>query len=275
MKKIIIFFSVFIVFSFFFTSLFITSIENNDSLMQEIKNKSTKYQVKAINAEITGNSIISGSYGQEIDYHKSYYEMKKYGTYNEMLMCFKGLKPTISIEDNYDKYLIGGNKTKREISLVFIGNYFTRIISILDKEKVEGTFFIDGINITKNSNLIKNSNHEFEILNYDNSYNKSLFKTSIAYLETLTNNKCGYCYTVSDNNELLNLCKSLKLHTVKPTIIVNNNLYAKVKHNLDNSIIISISINKYTERELTTTIRYLKSKGYNIVTLNNLLIEKN
>ena len=274
MKKIIIVFSVFIVFSFFFTSLFITSIENNDSLMQEIKNKSTKYQVKAINAEITGNSIISGSYGQEIDYHKSYYEMKKYGTYNEMLMCFKDLKPTISIEDNYDKYLIGGNKTKREIALVFIGNDFTRIISVLDKEKVEGTFFIDGINITKNSNLIKNSNHEFEILNYDNSYNKSLFKTSIAYLETLTNNKCGYCYTVSDNKELLNLCKSLKLHTVKPTIIVNNNLYAKVKYNLDNSIIISISINKYTEKELTTTIRYLKSKGYNIVTLNNLLIEK-
>ena len=59
MKKIIIVFSVFIVLSFFFTSLFITSIENNDSLMQEIKNKSTKYQVKAINAEITGNSIIS------------------------------------------------------------------------------------------------------------------------------------------------------------------------------------------------------------------------
>ena len=84
-----------------------------------------------------------------------------------------------------------------------------------------------------------------------------------------------YYDTLFDNNELLNLCKSLKLHTVKPTIIVNNNLYAKVKHNLDNSIIISISINKYTERELTTTIRYLKSKGYNIVTLNNLLIEKN
>ena len=262
MKRIIIVFTILIIGSFFFTYLISMTIKDNDYLMQEIKNKTTKYYIESVNAEIIGNSITSGIYGKDIDYNKS-------------LTCFKDIKPTISIEDNYDKYLIGGNKNKREVALVFIGDDFTKTISILDNEGVPGTFFIDGVNITKNNRLLKNSNHEFEILNYDNSYDKSLFKTSVAYLETITKNKCEYCYTIVDNDKLLNLCKKLRLHTIKPTIVIDKNLYSKVKSNLDNAIIISISINNYTEKELTTTIRYIRSKGYNIVTLNNLLIEKN
>ena len=275
MKKFIILFSLFIFLSFFLTNLFVTSLEDNDSLMQEIKSQTIKYKEEPVDAEIIGNSIVSGTYGRDIDYSKSYHRMKKYGTYNETLTCFKEIKPTISIEDNYDKYLIGGNKNKREVALVFIGDDLNKVITILNKEEVSGTFFIDGINITKNNKLLQDKNHEFEILSYDNSYDQSLFKTAIAYLETITKDKCNYCYTVTDNDKLLKLCSKLKLHTIKPSIIVNRNLYSEVKHNLSNSIIISIEINNYTERELTTTIKYLKSKGYSLVTLNNLLIEKN
>ena len=272
MKKVIV---VLIVLTFFFTYLINMTIKDNDSLMQEIKNNSYKYSVESIDAEILGNSITSGVYGRDVDYDKSYYKMKEYGTYNETLTCFKDIKPSISIEDNYDKYLIGGNKNKREVALVFTGDDYSKMISILDREKVPGTFFIDGIDITKNSKLLKNSNHEFELLNYDNSYDESLFKTAVAYLETITKNKCGYCYTMCDNDKLLKMCKKLHLHTIKPTIVVENNLYSKVKNNLDKAIIISIKINNYTEKELTSTIKYIKSKGYNLVTLNNLLIEKN
>ena len=274
MKKIVIVFSIFIILSFLSTSMLVEYLNNNDPLMLQIKNNSSKYKKNYLNAEIIGNSIISGVYGKSVDYKKSYYKMKRYGTYNEALTCFKDIKPTISIEDNYDKYLIGGNKSKKDIALVFIGNDLNKTISILDREQIPGTFFIDGININNNSKLIKNSNHEFEILNYDNSYNESLFKISISYLETITKKDSKYCYSIYDNDELLKLCSKLKLHTIKPTIIVSKNLYSNVNKNLNNSIIIAININNYTLKELATTIKYIKNKGYNLVTLEELLEEK-
>ena len=47
----------------------------------------------------------------------------------------------------------------------------------------------------------------------------------------------------------------------------------EVKSNLDNSIIISIDVNNYNIKELSTTIDYIKSKGYKILLLRDLLSE--
>ncbi|MBR2678170.1 MAG: hypothetical protein IKE63_02015 [Bacilli bacterium] len=273
MKNIKVLFFLLIILTFISSSIIINSLKEKDPLMIEIKNKKSKYKTKAINAEIIGNSIISGVYGKDIDYNKTYHKMKVYGTYNESLTCFKEVKPTISIEDNYDKYLIGSANSNRKIALIFTGNNLDKVIPILEREQIQGTFFIDENNIT-NSKLLK-SNHEFELLSYHNTYDESLFKTAVDYIENTTKNKCNYCYTVSDNDKLLNLCKKLKLHTVKPTIEINNNLLHRVKNNLDKGNIISIKVNNYTLKELNTTIKYLKNKGYSFVTLDNLLIEKN
>ena len=271
MKKIVIILFLFTVSSFYITNMFIENLKNNDPLSQDIKEKSSKYNISSIDAHINKNTIKSGKYGKKINYNKTYNKMKKYGTYNESLITVENVKPTISIEDNYDKYLIG-SANKKDISLVFIGNNLEEVFSILKKEEVAGTFFIDGIDINKNINLLRNTNNEIEILNYNNSYDKNLFKTSISYLESITKNKVNFCYTEDDNIKLLKLCSRLKLHTIKPSIVINNNLYSEVKNNLDN--IIAIKINKYTLKELSPTIKYIKSKGYSIKTINKLLKEK-
>ena len=114
--------------------------------------------------------------------------------------------------------------------------------------------------------------HELEILSYYNSYDRSLFETSISYLENVTGKGVKYCYS-ENNNEILNLCSKLKLHTIMPSLIIKNNLYKEVKSNLDNSIMISIDVNNYNIKELSTTIDYIKSKGYKILLLRDLLSE--
>ena len=76
-----------------------------------------------------------------------------------------------------------------------------------------------------------------------------------------------------DNDKLLKLCSDNNLHTIKPTLYLNNNIYTNIKNNLSNSIIISIEINKYTEKELSTSIDYIRGKGYKLVTLDKLINE--
>lgn len=265
------------IFSFYYTNKMIDFLREKDPIMQEIKKTKDKYTINSKDAVIVDDNIISGKKGKTIDYKESYSKMKKYGAYNETLTVLKEVTPKVSIENNYNKYIIGGNRENKSISLVFIVNKDTNInniLNILDNNNVPGTFFIDGTFLENNIKLIKCiKKHELEILSYNNSYDENLFKTSIYYLENLTNKKAKFCYTKNDNKELLKLCSKNKLHTIKPIYHYNKNIYREIKNNLNNSIIISLEINNYIEKELSTTIDYIKGKGYNLVTLNNLLKE--
>ena len=267
-----------LVFSFYYTNKMIEFLKEKDPIMKDIRNTEKKYKVNSVNALIIDNNIIPGKKGKDIDYKKSYSKMKQYGTYNEALTILKDVKPVISIDDNYDKYIISGNKEKRSIALVFKVYKDTNIdnvLNILNKSKVKANFFIDGTYLENNILKLRSmENHELEILSYDNSYDKSLFKTSISYLENITGKKTKYCIKDKKNN-VLNLCSKLKLHTINPTICINNNLYKTIKNNLDNSIIINIEINNYNEKELSSTINYIQEKGYKIELLKDLLSENN
>lgn len=263
------------IFSFYYTNQVVSFLQENDPIMKEIKSTEKKYKIEAENAITTDNTIISGKKGKVIDYDKSYQKMKKYGTYNESLTVLKDTIPVISINNNYDKYLIGGNKYHKKVSLVFVVKEKDphNIISILKQNKIKATFFIDGTFIENNINLLKNEEQDFELLSYQNDYNESFFKTSLSYLESITNNKAKFCYTEIDNNKLLSLCEKLKLHTIKPTLIIKKDSYKEVKENIDNGIIISLDINSLIEKELKETITYIKQKGYQIVPLEYLIEE--
>lgn len=263
----------FLVFSFYYTNKIVEFLKEKDPIMKDIRKTSEKYKVESIDALIVGNSIIPGKVGKEIDYKKSFSKMKKYGNYNETLTVLKDVKPVISIDDNYDKYIISGNKEKRSVALVFKVYKDTKInslLKILDKNKVSANFFIDGTFLENNVLVLKSmKNHEIEILSYNNELDKNLFETSISYLENILEKDVNYCL----GEEVLSLCSKLKLHTIKPSLEIHNNLYKEVKNNIDNSMIISIDINSYNLKELSTTIDYIKEKGYKIVLLRDLLSE--
>lgn len=263
----------FLVFSFYYTNKIVEFLKEKDPIMKDIRKTSDKYKIDSVNALIVDDSIIPGKVGKEIDYKKSFSKMKKYGNYNETLTVLKDVKPVISIENNYDKYIISGNKEKRSVALVFKVYKDTNInslLKILNKNKVNANFFIDGTFLENNVLVLKGmKNHEIEILSYNNELDKSLFETSISYLENILEKDVNYCL----GEEVLNLCSKLKLHTIKPSLEIHNNLYRKVKNNIDNSMIISIDINSYNLKELSSTIDYIKEKGYKIVLLRDLLSE--
>ena len=271
MKKLLII--LLLLFSFFYTNKSISIIRNQDPLMKEIINNKSKFEIKSVNAIIKNNTIIPGKKGKEVDLEKTYTKMKQYGTYNESLTVFKETKPTVSIEDNYDKYITSGNKDNKNISFIFKVEKDTNInklLSILNYHNIQVTFFIDGLYI-ENNNLNNLSNHQIELLSYNNTIDEITFTSALSYLSYKTNKTPKYC--LEDDNNIINLCKKINLHTVKPTLIIKKDPYKEIKNNLNNSSIILIPINNYIYDNLSTSILYIKSKGYNFLTLSDLLSE--
>ena len=277
MKKItkIISIVLFFLISVFYTNKSIDILKNNDPIMKQIKNTKEKYTISPINAIINGNEIQSGTYGKEIDYESSYTKMKRYGKYNEALTVLKDTKPTISIEDTYDKYLTKGNSNKRNVSLVFKitdDKNIMELLSLLEKKEVQVTFFIDGTLLENNAKVIKSlSNHEVEILSYNNKQEETFMTASISYLESLTNREAKFCYTENDNEDLLKMCSKNKLHTIKPTLVLKNDIYNNIKKSVEKDIV--ITIDNYQGNNLSSAIDYLKSKGYNLVTIQDMFDE--
>ena len=249
---------VLVLFSFYYTNKTIDIIRSTDPLMKQIKEQSKKYQIPAENAKMEGNKITPGKNGKEVDYEQSYEKMKRYGTYNESLTVFKETTPAISIEDTYDKYVIGGNDSKKEVALVFpIDNTKdpTEIIKIINENGVVATFFIDGLWLENNLSQLKNmTNHEIEILSYNNRYEEIYFQSAIQYLKNVTGKVTNYCYADYDNKEVIELCSKLQLHTITPTIKITNTPFQDIKQKLQNGAIISFPINTTTQIELKTVI---------------------
>ncbi len=266
-----------VLFSFYYTNKTIDIIRETDPLMKQIKEESLKYEVPAENAKIDDNKITPGKNGQTVDYEKTYQKMKRYGTYNESLTVFKETTPAISIEGTYDKFVISGNEEKKQVSLIFPITKDSspgEIIRILNQEGVVGTFFLDGLWLENNLSIVKDiTNHELEILSYDNHYEEIYFSSAIQYLKNTTGQQSHYCYADYDNKTVIELCSKLKLHTITPTIKITNTPFQDIKTKLQNGAIISFPINTTIELELKTVVNYIQSKGYDIVTLQTLLSE--
>lgn len=264
------------IFSFYYTNKSIELIRMQDPIMKTIKNKESKYETKAINAIIKENTIIPGISGKVIDYDETYNKMKQYGAYNEVLTTLKEKKPAVSVEDYYDKYIISGNPAKKSVALIFKVEKRSpkQTIEILDSKQIKATFFIDGYYLENNYNEIATmTNHQLELLSYNSTYDKIYFSASKDYLETITKKPLKYCYCDYDNKEIINLCQSLNMHTVLPTIKVTSNPFQEVKSKLSNASIIVFSITDQTNSELPTILDYIKSRGYTLTTLTDLLNE--
>lgn len=268
-----------VLFSFYYTEKAIVLLESNDPIMKEIKDKGSTLEEDALNAKIDGDYLIPGYNGLVIDLEESFTKMKGYGSYNDALLVFEEVKPTISIDDYYDKYISSGNGMSTSIALVFTvddNSYVGNVLNVLKEMDVVGTFFIDGKFTDNNTSFVSqavvNSN-EVEVLSYDNAYDELLFKASIDKIKTLTSTTPKYCYATYDNEEVLNLCSKLSMHTIIPTIRLDNNIYSNLKGNLRSGSIISIKLTESNISELKVLINYIKQRGFNLVTLDTLLNE--
>ncbi len=274
-----IFVSLLVLFSFYYTEKAIVLLESNDPLMKEIKNKGESREEEAINAKVEGDYLIPGYNGLVIDLDESFTKMKGYGSYNDALLVFEEVEPNISIDDYYDKYISSGNGISTNISLVFTvdnSSYTDNLLNILKEMKVIGTFFLDGEYIDKNTYFVTDAvvnGNEVEVLSYNNNYDELLFKASIDKVKTLTSTTPKYCYATYDNEEILNLCSKLSMHTIIPTLKLDSNIYSSAKGNLRSGSIISVKLTESNIAELKVLINYIKQRGFTLVTLDTLLNE--
>lgn len=268
------------VFSFYYTNKLIEFSKSKDPIMIEIMKNKDDYNKLSIDALINNNYIIPGSEGLEVDVDKSYTKMKKLGKYNDNLYVYDVVKPTISIKDNYNKFVINGNTTKKEVSLIFKVNDLKNIENInkiLFNNNVSATFFIDGnikdddINILK---ILDESNNYFGNLGYNKKYSIKTIKYTNALLDRIDDDNHNYCYVEKDDINVLKTCSEVKMHTIKPMVVSNIFPFTYIKQNLENGKIFSLDTNSYTLKQLDLIIKYVRQKGYDFVTLEEILNEK-
>lgn len=277
MKKLVKIFlvSVFTCFSFYYTDQIVNYFKMRDPLMKKINDISDEEEVFVVNGTLSNKTMLVGSSGFVVDLDASYEKMKSLDIFNENLLEYISIKPTITKKDNLDKLIVGKNTNFKEISLVFVIDnidLFQQVMYILKEREVTATIFMDGALIESNLDLINklldevNSNLGF--YGYNNNYDD----ISIIYMKNFFDNTFYTKYCLYVNNRFLSSCIRNKISTINP-IFVSRNLYSFIKNNKSNGYIYGIKINKVNIKELNTMLIYLKQKGYNILNIEELLKE--
>lgn len=262
--------------SIFYTEEAVVVVRQLDDMMIEINKIKDKYKIEPIDAIITNDSIIPGLEGREVDENKSYLNMKRIGEFNENLLEYKIIKPKISLQNNFQKYIISGNLKKNTVSLLFIVDLEDDVYSIeeiLNEKNIKASFFVNEDWIDKNNVALNKLSNE-HILGVNVKNIEKNFTWINTVIKELNNQKNNYCYLEEKNKDSLNLCSKYKNYTIIPNIVVKNNPLKEVKENLVNGAIISFKINDVVIDELSTIINYISAKGYNIVSLEEHLNEK-
>ena len=264
--------------SFFYTEKTVSVVKEYDDVMIQIKEYSLNNKKEPINAYIDGNTIIPGIMGYQVDINKSYHNMKRYGKFDNSLLEYENILPSVTMNNNKDKYIVSGNPDKRLVSLIFIvdeNSNIESILSILNKDNIKANFFI-------NDKWLENNSHKLEdIISYGHvignlSSNFNYLDSSFLWMDTVIKKigkqENGYCYFIEENESELNMCSLYDNYSIKPTII-NEYPYKEVKEKLVSGSILSFKINNNTIQELPIIISYIKSKGLIINNLNEMIKE--
>ena len=268
-----------ICFSFFYTEKAALVVKETDELLLTIRENVDQYQVDAVDALIDGNTIVPGMNGKEVDVEKSYDKMKPYGKFQENLLEYKSIKPKEKMNKNFDKYVIGGNKKKNQVSLLFLvdeQDSVDSVLSILDQFDLKGNFFVDGLWFENHNDEVTEliqSGHVIGNLSYQGNYKDSSFIWMDTIIKKIAKQRISYCYTEEENDEILQICSMNHDYTILPSYVVQNHPLKEIKENLEAGSIVSLSINDMMIQELPVIIRYIQSKGYTISTLLDHLSE--
>ncbi|MDD2518903.1 MAG: polysaccharide deacetylase family protein [Bacilli bacterium] len=265
--------------SFIYTEKAANVLIEVDDLMVRIREEKELFKQAPVNAIVDGDTIIPGINGIEVDEVKSYHKIKKIGHYNKELLEYKTIKPNVTLSTNYNKYIIGGNESKRSVSLVFIVDKNTdvnKILAVLKQKNIIANFFIDSVWLENNNELLLSmieTGHNIGNLSYEQNYNHSDFIWVDTIIKKVGNQKQGYCYSEGENEVALKICALNKNFTIRPSFVVKEYPTLEVKENLKSGSIISLPINGVVEKELSSIIDLIYSKGLVIENLNKFLKE--
>lgn len=260
-------------FSFFYTEKVTMIARNSDPIMRAIKKEESNKKVSNVNPVINKDEYIMGINGCEIDVDKSYSKMRSVGEFKEELIV---MKETSNDKDLTDKYVIGGNNKEKKVSLIFIVNkdIDSNLTDYINDKNIKVNYFIDGKYLEENMITVKflseSSNIYYLGENEEYSDENMLYHNNLISMNG--SNEPKYCFTSDKDNNTLKLCNDYDMVTIKSDII-KDNIYKRIKDKLNNGVIFAIDSDNIDE--IKVSINYILSKGYNIISLEDLLSEKN
>jgi len=260
-------------FSFFYTEKVTLIARNSDPIMRAIKKEESNKKVSNVNPVINNDEYIMGINGCEIDVDKSYSKMRSVGEFKEELIV---MKETSNDKDLTYKYVIGGNNKEKKVSLIFIVNkdIDSNLTNYINDKNLKVNYFIDGKYLEENMITVKflseNSNIYYLGENEEYSDENMLYHNNLISMNG--SNEPKYCFTSDKDNNTLKLCNDYDMVTIKSDII-KDNIYKRIKDKLNNGVIFAIDSDNTDE--IKVSINYILSKGYNIISLEDLLSEKN
>lgn len=241
-----------VMFSFYYTDRVFEFSLHNNTILASIDDYALRNDTKCIEGTINQDGIILGLSGIKVNKNKSYSNMKGNGFKKELIEYDKE-ECILNKENNIDKYIISGNSINKNISLVIdIVNqkYYKKMIDIFNDNHIK-------YNLLINDNF---NNNEYETILYKGE--------NIKLIKKQYNN----IYCVKTNNyEILNDCKKYNINSIRMINYIENNLYTNIKKLLNNGSIIFIKESNLNLDELEITFNYIKSRGYQIVDINELL----
>lgn len=267
------------IFSFYYTEKTVSMVREYDDIMVKIKEYNKEYKEDYVDAKIDGDTIIPGLSGKEIDINKSYSKMRKYGKYDQKLLVYKNVLPNITIKDNYDKYIISGNKEKKELSIIFKVDSNTNLkelLNILNRYDINVNFFIDGLWLEENGDFLLSlidDGHFIGNLSYNEDYKDSSFAWINTILKRIAKQNINFCYASKKSKQQIEICSLNDNYTVLPVTIDEDNPFSDAKNKIQNGSIITFKINESLISQLPNIIEYIKTRDLDVVTLSKIIDE--
>lgn len=157
------------------SNYFITAAKQQDTLLNEITDKSTEFEEKPQDAYIDRVwKKTPGRNGRKVNIEKSYENMKIKNRFDKSLLVFEEISPSISLSDLPASPIYRGHPEKEMVALLINVSWGTEhipsILSTLKKQDVKATFFIEGKWAKENKNIV-NMIHEQNHLIGSHAYN--------------------------------------------------------------------------------------------------------
>lgn len=254
--------SMFVLFSFYYTDKIITMSEHNNVIMNSIVEYASNNDYKCREGEITSDGIILGLSGLSVNKNKSYSNMKGIG-FKKELIEYNDEECILSKSNNLDKYIIKGNNYLNNISIVIDvndGKNFLKMMKIADNKGYT-------LNLLFNYEML-NSNID-NISNYSNVLFKGKNKEDVNNFMKILHDEF---YCTNKDGDIIEVCKNKKLNSINVINYISKDLLINTKKILDKGVIIFIKENEFNLSELSATLNYIKSRGYTIVSINDLLL---
>lgn len=273
--------------------------KQNNSLYQQIINKSKEYNVPASDAKLDPVWKATPGYnGIEVNIDASYKKMKKTGIFNEEKLVFDQIKPKVHLENLKAAPIYRGNPEKPMVSFIINvawGNeYLPEMLATLKKYNVTTSFFLEGRWVKENPDLAKmisESGHEIGNHSYTHPDMKKLSaseiknqieKTNIV-IEATTGKVCKWFGPPSGSysEEVIKVADHIGVRTVlwsvdtidwqKP---MPETIIQRVAGKIHPGALILMHPTESTTKALEGLIRVAEQKNYQISTVSDTISEE-